>query len=306
MPTCLVTGGSGFTGRYLIAHLKRQGHRVVALASQPCGADEYHQIDLNDSAALHSLIKRVMPQQVYHLAALSFVGHSRPLDFYRVNVLGTEVLLEALGSLPTPPSVLLASSANVYGANGQALINEQVPPAPINHYANSKLAMEHIAHTYAERLPILIARPFNYTGPGQAAHFLVPKIVQHIQQRAACIELGNIDISRDFSDVRDVVAIYSQLLNSWPPEAASGSVLNVGSGEAVSLNVLIQKLQALSGHSLEVTVNPAFVRNNEIPILKACTERLTAWVPGVTRHKLDETLAAMVESGWESAEPPVE
>lgn len=294
MSTCLVTGGSGFTGRYLIAHLKHQGHRVVALASHPCGADETHAIDLNDSAALSNLIAQVSPQQVYHLAALSFVGHPTPLDFYRVNVLGTETLLKALAQLPTPPRVLLASSANVYGANAQAVIDESVPPAPVNHYANAKLAMEHTARTYAAHLPMLIARPFNYTGPGQAAHFLVPKIVQHIQQRAPRIELGNINVSRDFSDVRDVVAIYSHLINHWPPEAASGSIINVGSGEAVSLQALIQILEQLADHSIEISVNPVFVRSNEIPELKACIKRLTAWVPDMPRHSLQDTLASML------------
>ncbi len=296
MQTCLVTGGSGFTGRYLIAQLKAQGHRVVALASQPCGADESHAIDLNDATALTALVNSVAPQQVYHLAALSFVGHPTPLDFYQVNVLGTETLLKALSALANPPRVLLASSANVYGANAQAVIDEHVSPAPVNHYANSKMAMEHIARTYAERLPLLIARPFNYTGPGQAAHFLVPKIVQHIQQRERVIELGNTHVSRDFSDVRDIATIYSQLLSEWPAEAVSGSTINVGSGEAVSLKEMIHRLEMLANHSLEVKVNPAFVRSNEIPELKACTQRLNAWVPGLKRYSLDQTLADMLEA----------
>lgn len=296
MPTCLVTGGSGFTGRYLIAHLKHQGHRVVALASQPCGADETHAIDLNDQESLGALINSTAPQQVYHLAALSFVGHPSPLDFYRVNVLGTEALLQALSKLAEPPKTLLASSANVYGANGQAVINEHVPPAPVNHYANSKMAMEHLARTYAERLPIIITRPFNYTGPGQAIHFLVPKIVQHIQQRASVIELGNTHVSRDFSDVRDIAAVYYRLLSEWPAQAVSGSIVNVGSGEAVSLKNVIHRLEMLSNHSLEIHINPAFVRSNEIPELKACTQRLSAWVPGLKRYPLDQTLADMLEN----------
>lgn len=295
MQTCLVTGGSGFTGRYLIAYLKRQGHRVVALASQPCGADETHPIDLNDHAELSALVTRIAPQQVYHLAALSFVGHPTPLDFYRVNVLGTETLLKALSALPSPPRLLLASSANVYGANGKAVISEHVPPAPVNHYASSKIAMEHIARTYAQHLPMLIARPFNYTGPGQAAHFLVPKIVKHIQQRKSVIELGNIHVSRDFSDVRDIATVYSRLLSEWPAQAVSGSIINVGSGEAVSLNAIIHRLEKLANHTLEVRVNPAFVRSNEIPELKACTQRLNAWVPGLKRYSLDQTLADMLD-----------
>tara|TARA_R110002020_G_scaffold19111_8_gene66437 strand:- start:2558 stop:3463 length:906 start_codon:yes stop_codon:yes gene_type:complete len=296
MSTCLVTGGSGFTGRHLIAHLKHQGHRVVALASQSCGADETHHIDLNDQEALSALVNSIAPQQVYHLAALSFVGHPTPLDFYRVNVLGTETLLQALSKLTNPPQILLASSANVYGANGQAVIDEYVHPAPVNHYANSKMAMEHIARTYAARLPIIITRPFNYTGPGQAAHFLVPKIVQHIKQRASVIELGNVHVSRDFSDVRDIVTVYHRLLSQWPAQAVSGSIINVGSGEAVSLKTLIRKLEILVQHTLEVKVNSTFVRINEIPELKASTQRLNEWVPGLERFSLDQTLADMLEA----------
>lgn len=296
MSTCLVTGGSGFTGRHLIAHLKHQGHRVVALASRPCGADETHAIDLNDQESLGALINSTAPQQVYHLAALSFVGHPSPLDFYRVNVLGTEALLQALSKLAEPPKTLLASSANVYGANGQAVINELVPPAPVNHYAHSKMAMEHLARTYAERLPIIITRPFNYTGPGQAVHFLVPKIVRHIQQRASVIELGNTRISRDFSDVRDIAAVYYRLLSEWPAQAMSGSIVNVGSGEAVSLKNVIHRLEMLANHTLEIKINPAFVRSNEIPELKACTQRLSTWVPDLKRYPLDQTLADMLEN----------
>lgn len=297
MPTCLVTGGSGFTGRYVIAHLKHQGHRVVALASHPCGADETHAIDLNDSKALSNLIAQVAPQQVYHLAALSFVGHPTPLDFYRVNVLGTETLLKALSTLPNAPRVLVASSANVYGANAQASINEHVPPAPVNHYAASKLAMEHIARTFADRLPLLIARPFNYTGPGQAAHFLIPKLVAHFRQRAPHIELGNLDVKRDFSDVRDITTAYVNVLQQWPQNASSGDVFNLGSGQATALKEVLRILEALTNHTLEVRVNPDFVRANEIPELKADTQRLQQWCPSARQRPLAETLRDMLANG---------
>ncbi|MEA2120097.1 NAD-dependent epimerase/dehydratase family protein [Halovibrio sp. HP20-50] len=296
MHTSLVTGGSGFTGRHLIAHLKAQGRRVVALASEPCGADTHHAISLDDHQALDALIQQEVPQHVYHLAALSFVGHPEPLDFYRVNVLGTDTLLAALARLETTPRVLLASSANVYGANARGAVHEQVPPAPVNHYAASKLAMEHLARTYASRLPMLIARPFNYTGPGQAEHFLVPKIVSHFRRRAETLELGNIDVKRDFSDVRDIVASYAMLLDQWPGQAHSGDVVNLGSGHATALTDVLVQLEALSGHTLDISVNPAFVRLNEIPELKADITRLHAWCPAVFPRPLRETLSDMLAS----------
>ncbi|WP_252107299.1 MULTISPECIES: NAD-dependent epimerase/dehydratase family protein [unclassified Halomonas] len=296
MKTCLVTGGSGFTGRYLIALLKRQGHRVVALASQPCGADETHHVDLNDEASLVDVIQEIAPEEVYHLAALSFVGHPTPLDFYRVNTLGTDVLFKALSKLIQPPRVLVASSANVYGANAQAIIDENVTPLPVNHYAHSKLAMEHVATTYAQRMPLLIARPFNYTGRGQALHFLVPKIVQHIKNLESVIELGNVHVSRDFSDVRDVCNAYTCLLHQWPSESQSGDIVNIGSGRAVSLKGLIDDLQSISGHEIKVMVNQDFVRSNEISELKACTSRLDRWAPGLSRVPLKQTLEWMLSS----------
>tara|TARA_R110000796_G_scaffold88981_1_gene192372 strand:- start:5182 stop:6075 length:894 start_codon:yes stop_codon:yes gene_type:complete len=296
MNTTLVTGGSGFTGRHLITHLKAKGHRVVALGSRECGADATHAIDLNTPATLDEILQQEQPSQVFHLAALSFVGHSEPLDFYRTNVIGTETLLTALQKLVVPPRVLVASSANIYGANAQASIDEHVIPAPVNHYATSKLAMEHIARTYATALPLLITRPFNYTGPGQAAHFLIPKMVDHFRRRASSMELGNLDVKRDFSDVRDIVATYATLLEQWPEQAQSGDVVNLGSGHATALTDILAQLEALSGHTLEVSVNPAFVRANEIPELKADVTRLNAWCPRVPHRPLRETLSDMLAS----------
>ncbi|MBZ0329357.1 GDP-mannose 4,6-dehydratase [Halomonas sp. ANAO-440] len=294
MPTCLVTGGSGFTGRHLIALLKQRGHRVVATASQPCGADVTAALDLGDREALAALVQRERPERVFHLAALSFVGHPRPLDFYRVNVLGTETLLEVLDELDSPPRVLLSSSANVYGANAREVIDEAVVPAPVNHYAASKLAMEHMARNHAERLPMLIARPFNYTGPGQAEQFLIPKIVAHFRRRDASIELGNLDVSRDFSDVRDLVTAYADLLEQWPVQAASGDVVNLCGGEATPLRQLIEELQALAGYEIEVRVNPAFVRKSEIPRLCGDPARLHRWWRGRPSYTLADTLRDML------------
>lgn len=300
MTTCLVTGGSGFTGRHLIAHLKQQGHRVVALASRPAGADAHYQVPLEDPVLAKESLDRIMqtenPVRVFHLAALSFVGHPTPLDFYAVNVLGTQHLLEACCTLSTPPRVLIASSANVYGANASGQVSEQIAPAPVNHYAASKLAMEHIASTYAGVLPLLLVRPFNYTGPGQAEHFLVPKIVAHFQRRMEEIELGNLDVSRDFSDVRDIVAAYAEILADWPGSRQSGQVVNLGSGQATPLREILTTIEALTQHRMQVSVNPAFVRSNEIALLCADTTRLQTWSGYRPRYSLKATLRDMLEA----------
>lgn len=297
MSTVLVTGGSGFTGRYLIRELKSRGCRVVALSSQPCDADAHLSADLLDRSAIESLVLHERPDRVVHLAALSFVGHPNPLDFYRVNVLGTETLLAALAMLPRAPRVLLCSSANVYGANASGVVDEGVMPAPVNHYAASKLAMEHLALNWASQLPILIARPFNYTGPGQATHFLIPKIVEHFRQRRSVIELGNLDVSRDFSDVRDMVGAYAGLVDRWPTSAASGDVFNVCSGKATPLRWLLEQLELLAGYQIEVKVNPEYVRRDEIPSLCGDPARLEGWGCLPSRRPLAQTLRDMLEGG---------
>lgn len=260
--TALVTGASGFTGRHMVDALKARGYRVVGLGAAPSQADVMIPCDLTDAASVRQVVAQAQPDYVIHLAALSFVGHGDAEAFYRVNVFGTLNLLEALAALPVKPrKALIASSANVYGTPGIEVIDESICPAPVNHYACSKLAMEHMVRTWFGRLPIIITRPFNYTGSGQDERFLIPKIVGHFKRGAREIELGNLDVSRDFSDVSDVVSAYIALLES---DAAS-VIVNVCSGRANSLREVIGMMNTMAGYDIKVRVNPAFVRQNEIP-----------------------------------------
>ncbi|MEW6111019.1 MAG: GDP-mannose 4,6-dehydratase [Thermodesulfobacteriota bacterium] len=293
--TALVTGASGFTGRHMIAALKGRGYRVVGFGASCQDADLSISCDLTDPVAVREAVLQVSPDYVVHLAALSFVAHGDAEAFYRVNVLGTLNLLEALAALDAVPrKVLVASSANVYGTPGIEVIDESVCPAPVNHYACSKLAMEHMVRTWFERLPIVITRPFNYTGPGQDERFLIPKIVGHFKRGAREIELGNLDVSRDFSDVADVVAAYAALLES---DTRSVTV-NVCSGRATSLREIIAKMNDIAGYEIEVRVNPAFVRANEIPRLLG-NNAVLAGLAGMTPQiKIDATLHRMfMDSG---------
>jgi nucleoside-diphosphate-sugar epimerase len=178
------------------------------------------------------MVAEVQPDVVVHLAAISFVAHDDVAAIYQVNVMGTRNLLEAVARLARRPrAVLLASSANIYGNAEVPEIDEAVPPAPANDYAVSKLAMEYMARLWMDCLPIVIARPFNYTGVGQDVQFLLPKIVGHFQRGERFIELGNIDIELDFSDVRVVAKVYAALLDKAP----AGEIFNVCSGSVHSL-----------------------------------------------------------------------
>ena len=217
----LLTGASGFTGRHLLDAARRAGHTVVPL-----------QADLADPGQIAAEVGQAQPDAVIHLAAISFVAHADASALYAVNTVGTTHLLTALAALRNPPRcVLLTSSANIYGNCNRSPIAETQAPEPVNHYAMSKLAMEHMARTYAERLPIIIARPFNYTGPGQAPHFVIPKLVEHFARKAPSVELGNIHVEREFNDVRMVCEAYLRLLDKGVP----GQNYNVCSGRPSTL-----------------------------------------------------------------------
>jgi nucleoside-diphosphate-sugar epimerase len=297
MTRTLVTGAAGFTGRYVAHALAERGHEVHGLVHmhEPELADivRAHEADLTDQDALKRVVAEVRPDHVVHLAAIAFVAHGDIEQMYRTNVVGTRQLLDALAESPaTPSSVLIASSANIYGNAREGVLDESVPPAPANDYGVSKVATEYVAQLYASRLPITVLRPFNYTGRGQSIDFLLPKIVAHARARAPVIELGNLDVARDFSDVRTVAAAYAKLLTE---PAAVGETFNICSGRAVSLREVVEMVSELSGHPLEVSVNPAFVRANEVRTLCGSPDKLEKVIGPLDSIPLSETLGWMLE-----------
>ncbi|MBK4733376.1 NAD-dependent epimerase/dehydratase family protein [Noviherbaspirillum pedocola] len=277
----LLTGAHGFTGRHFAEHAKAAGHEIIALRA-----------NLNASKQLEDEILQAAPDAVAHLAAISFVGHANVNAFYEVNVIGTLNLLDALTRLDKPPvSVLLSSSANIYGNCTASPIAETQPPAPVNHYAMSKLAMEYMAHTYLDRLPLFFTRPFNYTGPGQSLSFIIPKLVSHFAQRLPTVELGNLDVEREFNDVRFVCESYLRLLE----KNIVGETINICSGNPVTLTSVISLLSSISGHKIETKVNPAFVRANEIHRLCGDPSRLLAMTGPIEIPDLADTLTWMLD-----------
>jgi len=289
----LVTGASGFTGRYLVRRLRARGHTVIETVGD-LGATETPTrlpLDIASPDACQRVIERVRPDYIVHLAAISFVGHDDPLDFYRVNVVGTLNLLEACAHAGhTPRKLLIASSAHVYGNVTGDAIDESFPLHPVNHYAASKAAMETMVRTWFDRLPILIVRPFNYTGRGQASNFLVPKIVEHFARREPSIELGNIDVARDFSDVRYVASVYEALLDC----SAASETVNVCTGTPYTLRDILSAASDLTGHALEIRANPAFVRQTDVKMLVGSPAKLRALVPAIASIPFIETLGWML------------
>jgi nucleoside-diphosphate-sugar epimerase len=287
----LITGLRGFTGHYMARELTEAGYHVFGTV-QPgneTGPDMFP-VDLNDRAALAAVVEQTRPDVVVHLAAIAFVAHNDTDQIYRVNVMGTRNLLEALAQGPHKPScVLLASSANIYGNAAVPVIDEGVAPAPANDYAVSKLAMEYMARLWMDKLPIVIVRPFNYTGVGQNENFLLPKIVSHFRKGARRIELGNLAVARDFSDVRMVVKSYRRLLAAAP----GGEVFNVCSGRSYSLESLIDMMNDIAGYRIDVHVNPAFVRANDVLTLSGNNAKLASTIGTIEPAPLVETLRWM-------------
>lgn len=279
----LVTGADGFTGMHFVRLARAVGHEVVEFTA-----------NLTDPAAVKSQVAEAAPEAVVHLAAISFVGHSQASAFYDVNVIGTLNLLDALQGLAhVPRQILLASSANIYGNCDRSPIAETQTPAPVNHYAMSKLSMEFLAKTYTDKLPLFFVRPFNYTGPGQAASFVIPKLVSHFQCRAVTVELGNLHVEREYNDVRMVCDAYLKLL----ARAQRGETYNICSGQTHTLGHVIDVLTELTGHHIQVRVNPDFVRANEIHRLCGNPDKLIQTLGTLPAVTLRDTLQSMLMAG---------
>jgi nucleoside-diphosphate-sugar epimerase len=283
----LVTGADGFTGRHFCRHANRVGYEVVELKS-----------NLLDTHSLKDEIFSAQPDFVVHLAAVSFVGSPDQSSFYAVNVIGTTNLLDVIAELSkTPKKVLLASSANIYGNCNISSIDETVTPNPINHYAMSKFSMEKMSLTYANKIDLVITRPFNYTGPGQDVKFVIPKLVECFSTKRPTVSLGNLNVEREFNDVNLVCESYLNLLTY----GVSGETYNVCSGVAYSLKFIIGKLSSMTGHSIKVEIDPRFVRSNEVALLKGDPAKLENLLRNSSvklyKSNLESTLSIMLNDG---------
>jgi nucleoside-diphosphate-sugar epimerase len=277
----LVTGLDGFTGRYVQSELELKGHSVSGLVS-----------DLRDPVAVAREMEELQPEAVIHLAGVAFVGHGDANAFYEVNLIGSRNLLSALAQhVPNVRSILLASSANVYGNRSEGVLSEDTRPDPANDYAISKWSMEQMARLWLDKLPLFLARPFNYTGVGQSELFVIPKIVSHFLAKKPVIELGNLDVWREYGDVRSVASIYVKLLEQSPV----GDTFNVCTGQAYSLREVINLCKRITGQRMDIEINSEFVRANEVRMLKGNNKHLQEVIGGWKNYNLRESLVWMLE-----------
>jgi GDP-4-dehydro-6-deoxy-D-mannose reductase len=221
----------------------------------------------------------------------------------KVNVLGTAELLAAARALQTSPTVLVVSSAEVYGVvrPDQLPLGEDTPTAPATPYAASKLAAEAVALQAwrGYRQNVIVVRPFNHIGPGQSPNFAVPALAKRIVEArrlgADSLRVGTLTTRRDFTDVRDVVVAYRLLIERGVP----GTVYNVCSGQDVAISEVAAHLLSLAGAELELVTDPELVRPVDVPVLRGDASLLraaTGWHPTIP---LATTLADVLTS-WEA------
>ncbi|MGY8905381.1 MAG: GDP-mannose 4,6-dehydratase [Burkholderiales bacterium] len=300
----LATGASGFVGQALQRHLLAGKGGGVEL----CGVDDAY--DLLDAAAMHALIARHRPDSVLHLAAQSHVPTAMqdPAGTLQVNVVGTANLLKALTDSGFVGRLLYVSSADVYGAVAEAAlpVTEDTPPAPRNPYAASKVAAEVLCLQWqrSHGLDVVIARPFNHTGPGQRDDFALSGFARGIAAIALGLQppqlrTGNLQVTRDFLDVQDVLDAYLTLLQ----KGHSGQIYNVCSGVECGLHEALQTLMDLAGVQVDVQVDASRLRPGEQLRMCGSHQKIradTGWQP---QRPLRETLQQLLQHWTQELTP---
>lgn len=302
----LVTGLTGFVGRHL----------QQLFATDPSATADWRLLqpesrcDLLDSAALAAMLERQRPDAVLHLAGQTFVPEALrdPARTIQINLLGTLNLLQGLKHSGFNGTFLYVSSGDVYGqvAEDALPISETLTPQPRNPYAVSKAATELLCRqwSYIEPWRIVVARSFNHIGAGQGESFVVSNMARQIVRvrrglQAPRLEVGDIDVSRDFLDVQDVLAAYLLLLQ----KGRNGEVYNLCSGRERRVRELIVEMASLAEVDVELVQDPARMRRAEQRRVVGSSDKLqreTGWKPAVN---FTETLQRVL-SDWDARERP--
>ena len=292
-PGLLVTGNNGFIGKHFLARYGGRGF-----------TDAIGTVDLNDKLRVESAIRQNPPTAVLHLAAQSSVASSfkDPLETYNVNFFGTLNLLEALRSVNFSGVFLFVSSADIYGSveEKNLPVTETLSTRPRSPYAVSKVAAEALCYQWSQThaFRTIVVRPFNQIGPGQDVRFAIPHFAQQVsrirrKEQAPLISTGDLEVTRDFTDVRDSVRALKLLLES----GLNGEVYNLCSGRERSLSSILHELLNLAGVEATVKTNPAGIRPGEQRRMVGSSAKLTrdvGWEPSIDiRTTLQEILKSM-------------
>jgi nucleoside-diphosphate-sugar epimerase len=289
----LITGINGFTGKYLMKYLQEKRYDVYGISNNITENDSnILQCSIIDKEELIAVVKKIKPNYIIHLAAISFVQHKDIEEIYNVNVIGTQNLLDAsLEIKENLKKIIIASSATVYGNQESTVLSENSCPNPVNHYGISKLSMEFITKTYFNKLPIIITRPFNYTAPGHGEQFVIPKIAKAFINKEANLELGNLNVYREYNSVNFVCDIYYRLMKS---ETIS-EIVNIASGKTYSLNEIISLFEEKTNHKPAIKINPNFVRKDEIERLAGDTKKLHEIIGTTSNYSIDDVIKSFLK-----------
>lgn len=305
----LITGVSGFVGPYLVKHLVRSGFEVFGVDRNGFGVDgcDVSVCDVTDAAAVAAVMEKVRPDFIFHLAGQSSVERSwkEPELTREVHVAGTRNLLDAVVAASLKPKILIVSSAEVYGIPKWLPISEDHPVQPITPYGESRAEQERLALGYFRNkgVQLVISRSFNQTGPGQPSTFVCSdfarQVVEAEKGRRTEIVVGNLDIRRDFTDVRDAVAAYLLALQ----KGRSGEVYNICSGSSHSINSVIDTILSFSAaaKSAKIVKDISKTRKSDIPELVGDNTKFakaTGWKPSIN---FETTLKEMLEFWRKSA-----
>lgn len=303
MRRVLITGGTGFVGPYLVRYLKSSNAKLIVLSSedpiiQEPGID-YCKADIRNFDDVQATLRAAKPSQIYHLAGVSLVSGSwnNPRLTFDVNVVGSCNVFDAAMHLPSPPRILNVSTSQVYARSSSAL-TETSWVAPDNPYAAAKAMAELLAVQYQNSVSggIVTARAFNHTGPGQLPNFVLASFAKQFTEIEAglcppVLKVGNINVKRDFTDVRDVVVAYSQLLD----QGATGETYNVCSGRAILLADIVKELQKNCAVAVKIEVDPARIRPSDVPEIVGDPRKIqmtTGWTPKISlQNTLKDLLA---------------
>jgi len=311
----LITGCAGFAGSHLADYLLGKGEEIIALIA--LGEDRANiqhiekdlriaSADLRDFDTLRDALRSFKPQRIYHLAAVSSPAESleNPTLTYQVNFVGTLNLLTAWRQVGMDCRFLLVSSAEVYGAvlQDKLPLREDVELQPVNPYAGSKAAAETLALQFSRSygLPIIRVRPFNHTGPRQSPRFVCSSFARQVAEielgvRPPTLAAGNIHAARDFSDVRDIVRGYFDLLENGAP----GEVYQLCSGRPVSIESILQALISFTSKSVQVEIDKSLLRNHDVGEIWGDYSKAKTAVGWEPRYELVDTLRAL-ELYWET------
>ncbi len=308
MITALITGINGFAGRHLAQLLVESGRRITGLGIEStCVLDNvpYETVDITDCDMVAQAFSRLVPQEIYHLAGVSFPAEAdrSPRSALDINITGTISVLDAMKRLCPAAKLLVVGSSKEYDINAEGLVPETLLPNPTNFYGISKYATELIGMQYCRQynLDIRFTRSFNHTGPGQSPMFVCSDWARQVARAEKGdippeIRVGDRRVEIDFSDVRDVVNAYRLIVDRGRP----GQIYNVCSGATRSLSGI---LDCLAGLALRpVAVAEEHTRFREVKSYRklagdnAKLRAETGWTP---RIPFEKTLADLLEY-WRS------